>query len=544
MYKLMLVDDEEEVRKGIMEEIAWEDFGFTVIGEAENGKDAVELAETVIPDIVITDIKMPFMDGLELSKRLKDLHPAIKILILTGFDEFEFAQQAIKLHVDEYVLKPVLVDDLAGVLSKIKKKLDEEYAQREDINALKDRFRRSLPILRGKFLTSLVTNKMNHNEIEEKARNYDLDLAGHCFIVSVISIDNNTLQSEEVKGSGLKYSADTELKLFAVFNIAEEIAARYGLGIIFTNTDNIVIISKGSEAQKGILANQTLQVLEEILFNIEKYLKFTVTAGKGTICRDITDIKNSYGDALLALDYRLILGNSRVICIEDVENHTSEKIGFDEIKEQSLIRCVKVGTVSEIKDIIGALFSDFENTKISIKNYQVYLLELLTTILKATKGTDVDLDSVFQTNSMLNEILTFNNIFEAKEWFKGLCIRIMENISYDRQNSCNSIVEKAKEFINNHYHESDLTLNKVADFLHISSGYFSSIFKKETKMTFINYLLQVRMEAAKELLRTTYLMAFEIAEKVGFSEPYYFSYCFKKHLGITPKQYRNSSRIE
>jgi len=551
MYKLMIVDDEEEVRKRIMEEIAWEDYGFIVVGEAENGKDAIELAEIVIPDVVVTDIKMPYMDGLQLSKHLKDIFPTVKILILTGFDEFEFAQQALKLHVDEYILKPVLSNELIEVLIKIKKQIDEETAQREDISALQDLFRRSLPILKEKFLASLLTKKMAHDELEEKSHNYEIDLQGHSFIVSVISIDNNISILEDVQNPEkielsrtLKYSPDTELKLFAVFNIAEEIVIKYGMGIVFMNNNNIVVISKCPEVDEGNIVNKTLHMLEEIRMNIEKYLKFTVTIGKGTICYDITNISYSYNDAVLALDYKAILGNNRVICIEDFESNT-EKIGFDELKEQALIRCIKVGTVSEIRDIIRDLFSDFEDSRISIKYYQIYLLELIITILKSTKGADIELDDVFGTNStMLNEILKFNNIFEAKEWFTGLCIRIMDYISYDRQNSCHTIVERSKEFITNNYHQSGMTLNKMSDYLHISSGYFSSIFKKETKITFLNYLTQIRMEAAKELLRTTDFMAFEIADKVGFSEPYYFSYCFKKHLGITPKQYRNSSRVE
>lgn len=490
MYKLMLVDDEEEVRKGIMDEVDWERYGFTVVGEAENGKDALEIAEAVIPDVVITDIKMPFMDGLQLSSELKKLYPTVKILILTGFDEFQFAQQAIKLHVDEYVLKPVLSKDLTNILMKMKTQIDDEVAKREDISALKASFIKSLPILKEKFLAALITKKMTVKEIGDKARNYELNLNGDTFIVSVISIDNNIPESEimiseeKEKNIGFKYSADTELKLFAVFNITEEIALKRELGIIFMYNDSIVVISEGWGVDKSVLNNKTLNVLEEIRINIEKYLKITVTIGKGAICDDVTDINDSYNDAVLALDYRLILGNDRIICIEDVESHTSEKVGFDELKEKALIRCIKVGTVSEVKDIIEALFNDFSNRKISIKYYQIYLLELLITILKATKGMEIDLDKIFATNSMLYDILKFNNIFETKEWFTGLCIRIMDNISYDRQNSCNNIVEKAKEFINSHYHESDLTLNKVSDYLHISSGYFSSIFKKETKMTF------------------------------------------------------------
>ena len=176
MYKLILVDDEEEVRKGIIQKINWKQYGFELVGEAENGRDALDIAEKVTPDVVITDIKMPFMEGLELSLQLRKRFPTIKIIILTGFDKFEYAQKAVNLNVVEYVLKPVSSKELIKVLLRVKAQIDEEMLKKEDMETLQEYYVKSLPILKEKFLTYLITSKLSRSEIQEKCKNYNINL--------------------------------------------------------------------------------------------------------------------------------------------------------------------------------------------------------------------------------------------------------------------------------------------------------------------------------------------------------------------------------
>lgn len=283
-------------------------------------------------------------------------------------------------------------------------------------------------------------------------------------------------------------------------------------------------------------------MLEEIRLSVNKYLKFTVTAGVGTVSPDVTSISYSYKDAVQALDYKLVHGNNRVICIDDVEKRFVEKVRFDELKEQALIRSIKVGTVDEVQKIVDELFAGISEGYASFKDYQLYMLEILTSIMKAAKDANVDLDELLGANSLLYaEIFNFNNVHEAKQWVSGICLKIMNHIASDRQHTYKTLVEQAIEYVKEHYPNSDISVNKVCGHLHISAGYFSNIFKKERKMTFVNYLLHIRMEAAKELLRTTDLKAFEIAEKVGYAEPNYFSFSFRKYVGMSPKEYRNTA---
>ena len=184
-YKIMLVDDEEEVRTSIIRKIDWQDAGFEVIGDAENGKEALEKIEQNEPDVVLTDIRMPYMDGLEMAENIRQRYPSIKIVIFSGFDEFEYAKKAIKLNVIEYILKPVNVEELTAILKKIKKNLDEEIEQKRNVTLLRESYIKSLPAIREHFLNDLIHGGMEEAQIEEKLNEYAIDVAGAVKWVSV-----------------------------------------------------------------------------------------------------------------------------------------------------------------------------------------------------------------------------------------------------------------------------------------------------------------------------------------------------------------------
>lgn len=537
MYKLILVDDEEEVREGIIQKIKWQQYGFELVGQAENGREALELTEKFNPDVVITDIKMPFMDGLQLSEVLKKRFPIIKIIILTGFDEFEYAQRAINLNVVEYVLKPISSKELIELLLRAKTQIDEEMLKKKDIEALKEYYAKSLPVLKEKFLVYLITSKITNEEIKEKCRSYNINLNGNRFVVAVININFDV--TNRVKR--MNNSIEIDLKKFAVFNMVEEIVYRNGEGIVFMHNNLIVLIDSFLEEDTSVIFNKIQSTLEEIRQSIEKYLKFTITIGLGTIIREVSDVSDSYQNALSALDYRFIMGNNRIIWIEDIESNNKEKIVFDEIMEHDLRSSIKIGTKMEIIGTIDRLFYKLVDAKAPFKNFQIYLLEILTTIIKTAESLNVDLTYIFGENyNLFVELYEFNDLNQVKNWFEFISIKIMNYIIKDRKDNCELLVEKTKAYINKYYSDSSITINSLCNYLYISPTHFSFIFKRETKMTFINYLTQIRMDASKDLIKTTKMKSFEIAYKVGYSEPNYFSYCFKKHFGISPSEYRNN----
>ncbi|MDS0524241.1 response regulator [Clostridium sp. SHJSY1] len=537
MYKLLLVDDEDEVREGIVKKIEWEKYGFELIGEARNGREALEIAEKDMPDIVITDIKMPFMDGITLSQELRKSIPTVRIVILTGFDEFEYAQKAVNLKVTEYVLKPISSEDLINILLKLKTQLDDEIAKKEDIDLLKTHYIKSLPILKEKFFSSLISSRLKKDEIYDKCKNYGINLEGALFAAVVISIDDDIL----TKDHRYKFGEEEEFKIYAVLNIVTEIGDIYDIHNIFIHNDRIVLIISDSEEKSEILSTEILSILEEIRQSVEKYLKLEVTIGLGTMEKDISMISDSWENAIAALDYRLILGSNRIIWIEDIEPNSKDKIIFDKSMEHELESSIKVGTEIEVTETIDRMFNKLIDTRASYKDYQIYLLEMLTAILKAAQSSNVDLTIIFGTDyNLFVELYKINDLKYVKKWFKEISVKIMNHIMDERKDNCEYLVAKAKEYIHKNYNDSEININGICSYLHISQTYFSLLFKKETRMTFTNYLTLVRMNEAKKLLRTTTMKTFQVAQEIGYSESNYFSYCFKRHFGISPSEYRNS----
>lgn len=549
MYTVLVAEDESDVREAIVTGTDWASLGFQVADSAENGQEAWELFAKGAPDLLLTDIRMPFMDGLQLAELVKRHYPGTRVIILSGYDEFEYAQRALKLSVDEYVLKPFSSEELALVLAKVRGVLDTEAEEKRDVAQLREHYRRSLPVLRENFLAALMMRPLKRRELEEKSALYDLRLAGESFQVAVVSLDaGGTGETGQAAAGGPRKEAarptiseDQELLLFASLNIAEEIAAARNLGRVFLHQGQVVLLTVSGDTDPQAVTAATMAAAEDIRQSVERYLKLTVTIGIGVVIHEPAGLSYSYKDAVLALDYRVILGGNRVISITDVEQRHVEKMRFDELKEQSLVRCLKTGTADELKDIVEGLFQGLAEAPVSVKEYQLYLMEIVTAVLRAAKDADADLDDLFGDNmATLAELYRFRTLAEAKAWLVGICTRMMGSIAVVRQSALRNLVEEAVAYTRANYGDSELSINKVCGQLHISAGYFSSIFKKETKMTFVAYLLHIRMEAAKELLRTTDLRAFEIAERVGYAEPNYFSFSFKKHVGMSPKEYRSS----
>ncbi|MDB4865889.1 MAG: DNA-binding response regulator [Cohnella sp.] len=559
MYKLILVDDEADVREGVLREIDWEAQGFRVVDVAENGREALEMAERWSPDVVVTDIRMPFMDGLQLSEEIRRLYPAAKIIILTGFDEFEYARKAIHLHVEEFVLKPFSADELTQALAKIKHRLDEEMAERENLDTLQEHYRRSLPLLRELFLGTLVSRKLSEREIREKTAHYDLRILeeDRHFCVSVLHLDAPSRSDHDQGGrppaaGSPHFADDEELKRFAVRNIAEEIVNRQQAGLVFQHNERVILLTVSqqtdSQSDRNDIRSRTSAILEEVCQNVDKYLKLTLTAGIGTVTSRLPDLMDSWADAMTALDYRLLLGGNRVISIDDVENRRGPApVRLDDGQEQAFARCLKVGTFREMEGIVDEMFAPLldAGSSSTFRDAQILMLQIVTTMLKAAHETDGEFGGPWGTGAAaLKDATQFGSPQEAKIWVIRTCSELMARIAADRQTAYHSLVEQAKAFTRENFADSGITISRVCAHLHISAGYFSSIFKRETKMTYMAYLLQTRMDTAKELLLASDLKTFEIAEKVGYADPNYFSFSFKKQVGQSPKDYRSRARGE
>lgn len=534
MYKLLIVDDEEEVRKGIIQKIDWGRSNFEIAGEAENGREALDLIEENIPDVVITDITMPLMDGLCLTKTIHESYPTVKTVILTGYDDFKFAQQAIKYGVADYILKPVLPEDIEELLEKLKSRIDSEIAQKEDIVRLRQHYSESLPIIRDKFLSLIITGRQDEKEIKQKIEYLNLKIEGDIFVAAAASIDPSSFKNNVFEEN------DIELVKFALFNISQEIVEKHSFGEVFFHDDNLIFLAGFREQDYNEVLSKTFSVLDEIRQSTEKYLKITITAGIGRIGRSLAFLKESYKSAVTALEYKLVIGGDKVIYIDDLEPQTTSNLVFDENKEKALVSSIKFGTSKEVTEAVKILFSDTALKKASFTEFQLYILELAAAISRLSRDFQLDTAEVFGIDSSLyEEILRFQTGDELRNWIEDTCIKLMKHISSKRQNTTEMLLQRAKNYIRENYGDEEMSIQKVADYLHISPSYLSLIFKKDDGVTFLKYLVGIRLEAAKDLLVNSDLKTAEIAEKIGYPDINYFSYFFKKNFGMSPREYRS-----
>jgi two-component system response regulator YesN len=531
MYRVLLVDDEEDVREGLVIEVDWEALDLRIAGLAENGREALEMAERVEPDIVITDISMPFMDGLELARRLRERNPLVKVVILTGYDEFDYARQAVSLSVDEYLLKPFSAGHLTELLTRLRAQMEAEIAEREDVQQLREHYRSSLPLLQADLIATLLHRQKSSSYILSRASQCGLQLIGKRYAVSVLV---------------LHPSEDPELKLFAALNIAAEVWTDHTAGYAFMHQESVVLLyvePLGESETVGEAAKLQQQALENVVRSIRHYLRVPVTIGSSRLVDTLPDVKHAYEDALLALDYRLVPGTDSLIYIADVERQAAGKLRFDELKQQTLTRCLKAGTQAELEEGLQVIFQEI-TVEHGRSDIQLYLIEVLTTVWKAAQASGEEMEDIFGAGFQLyTDLFRLPGLSEAQHKVSEVCLLVQQRISSGRQHVYKDIVEQALTFTKKYYADPDLSIQKVCAHLHISSGYFCSIFKKEVQLTFLQYLMQIRMDEARELLRSTELKSFQIAEKVGFAEPNYFSFCFKKHIGVSPKEYRKQAAV-
>lgn len=535
LYRIMLVDDEEEVRKAMIRKMNWEQLGFTVVGDAENGEDALEKLEHLEPDVVMTDIRMPYMDGLTLVARIREKFPFVKILIFSGYDDFEYAQQAIKLNVTEYILKPVNGQELAEILNRIKVSLDEEIEQRRNISILQESYMGSLPVLRELFLNDLVRRTTDVSSVVPRLREYGIDiLDARKWLVAVIHVEQMECSESKV------LSQHQELIPISVHRLVEDHLKAYCRFAIFNSMDGLTLIAAVDQdnTKTGLI-----NLLNDICKESRRMLEVTITVGLGYSCATLQEISHSYQTAVDALGYRAIVGGGRTIYINDVEPLSHGKLELDAKAEAELIAAVKFGPQERIGDMIRDLAVRMDDAKVHANQYQIYMLSIVNCLTRLMQQYDLDMREVFDSEERYTD--TMERICR-KEGFVDRLVPVAchmnEILNQERDNTTKRVIREAKEYIQEHYANAELSVEVLCRHLHMSPAYFSTVFKKETGQTYINYLTEVRLEKAVELLNETDDKTYMIAQKVGYQEQNYFSYVFKKRFGMSPTRYRGAKR--
>lgn len=533
-YRILLVDDEDEIREGIACRINWEAIGFTLIETSPNGLDALEKAERLRPDVVMTDIRMPYMNGLEFGEKLRTFLPSVRLIFISGYDDFELAQGAIKLHASGYILKPVRCAELTEILTKVKEQMDEELANRRDLERLRKKYEESLPLLREQFLIGIIEGRFPKDRIRAQAASLHIELEADGGAVALLSGNDCGDKIPVLQGQKM---------LLPIFlqRTAREVLAHYCQFMDFIYSDCVVVIAR---LDQNIGIEPLLKGMNEVHRVCRNVLEEKVIAGISTMSTDFYGLKYSYREAQSALAYSSMAGGLQAVYIADVEPDTSVWAEFDESDKMQIINAIKLSGEKEISENIHSLFSRFDTAVLPLGQYQIFLIGLLSFVMKLVQRYDLDDIYIFGMEPNFHDIFEKYSAPEAMERLcTEICVRINGEIRQERVNTIKTIVSSAQQFIRENYSNPKLSVEVLCAFLHISPSYFSSTFKRETGVSFVCYLTDLRLKKAADLLKSTDDKASVIAGKVGFNEQYYFSYLFKKHFGVTPYQYRNPQRL-
>ena len=535
LYSIILVDDEEEVRKSIIKKIEWQAAGFRVVGDAENGEDAMEKIEILEPDVVLTDIRMPYMDGLALAEKVRQRYPSMKVVIFSGYDDFEYAQRAIKLNVTEYILKPVNVEELTSILKRIKGNLDQEIEEKRNLSRLRENYRKSLPIIREQFFNDLVHKNLPEELVEQKLREYGVPVMGaRKWIIVAIDVEKGEVRET------LSLHNEEELIPISVMQIVREKLEGYCRFALFqsvSEAEMVVIVALDEDNSTTGL----IDVLGDICKETKRILEVPVSMGIGKSFRELTGFREAYQSSIDALGYKAIAGRGTTIYINDMEPVGVGKLEFDSVTEADLISAIKFGPDEKIEAAVSRIIEKMESAKVHYRQQQVYMFGVLNSVLQMMQQYDLALEDIM--GGELKGMEIFDRIKKKEEfgqWLFKIAGKMNQFINQERDFTTRQVIQEAKQYIMDHYQNPDLSVEMICRHLHMSPAYFSTMFKKETGQAYIAYLTDIRLNKAVELLNKTDDKTYVVAAKVGYQEQNYFSYVFKKKFGVSPTKFRGA----
>ena len=538
MYRILLVDDEILVRDAIRENIDWAGMDCELVGDCQNGQEAAEFVNKHPVDIVLTDICMPYMDGMELSHFLHDNYPDIVIVIFSGFGEFEYAKKAIQYNVSEYLLKPITAMELTAVIGRMKEKVDQRQKEKrklENLTKASENYRKNAQIIRSKAIEALVGCSQDVNESLAQLKNMGIELVGPNYRVAVFDID---LYSDMYKVD-VEKRQESALMAFVLYNISNEIAERESAGIAYQEGSNrVCILFQGVRTRDS--NNKIRSICREIQQKVKEVIGIEVSMGIGGWVRNLEDLILSHDVAAKAIQYRYLLGGSLLLDME--EKKPNREISLYDTLEQ-LTDSLKTGKKETMELCLSRMEQEIKDALVEKSRACMYLQQIVRAVGSASESLQTEREEPLRGSETLLRNVTEQSTFQqAIGLVKEYAEEVFEKLSSLNSSSGQRQASLALDYIQNNYMDPNLSLNGICSYLSISTSYFSTIFKEVTGETFMEVLIRTRMDKARELLENTTLKNYEIAEKVGFSDPHYFGISFKKITGKTPTEYAREYR--
>lgn len=544
MLKIFLAEDEVVVRETIKRMIPWEELGFELVGEAADGEMALPLLIRQQPDLLITDIKMPFMDGLTLARLAKKEIPGLKVVILSGYDDFNYAKQAIGIGVEDYLLKPITKNALIERLSEIRSRYEHEKTQKEYY----EKFQREMQAYEKNssrdFFEALVDGSMDMMEVYKRAEKLGLDIVAEAYNVLIFTMNCD----EDFSGQRDEYFSWEAESL----ELLENFFAGHSSAMLFrSNIFSYGVLLKGQRETIEENTRACVDEIRKILSRQDGRREWFLAVGQSV--ERLSQIQKSYHTASRAFSQRYLY-DENILYYDEMEtmehpggqaetedNAYLQKVDVNALNPAILQKFLSNGLQEETENFVKDYFYAIGQEPMESLVFRNYvILNVRFSVISFIKGLGCDTNEMESADT--EEVLAESgkNMESAIAYAKKMISQAIEIRDQNSGNKNRSILKTAVDFIDSHYMEEDISLNTVANVANVSSNHFSALFSQNMGQTFIEYLTTLRMNKAKELLRCTGMRSSEIAGEIGYKDAHYFSYLFKKTQGMTPSDYRKA----
>lgn len=532
MLKVFLVEDEFIVREGIKNKIDWQGNGYEFVGEAGDGELAFPMIQKTQPDIVITDIKMPFMDGLELSKLIRKEFPWMEIVILSGYAEFDYAKEAISLGVAHYLTKPISGDELIKELNALSERIEDKKRER----MLHEKYIRDMEENyfeeRKKLFQYMVTGGKSVPELLDQAGKLDMDISALCYNIVLYKISSTKHSEEEYSGSVVEVED----------RIKNSLNPKHAL-LFDRSMEGKAIVYKADSLEE-LLAIQTesIDTIKEILSN---YSTINYFGGVGRAVNRLGELSHSFEAASHAFAHRYLLDENTFMFFDSSdkkvqsgnENFNLSNINPQEVDRKKVAEFLRRGEREEIVYFIEEYFNNLGEQAANSNMFRQYIaMDTYFAVVAFVVELGQDRSEIKQFDLVGGDL---DDVPSTVNYLTGIMDKALEFRDGNVKKKYNDVIDRVIEYIGEHFNDEELSLNSLAANFNFSPNHLSMLFSQQTGVSFIKYLTDFRMQKAEDLLKCTNKRSVDISLEVGYKDPHYFSYCFKKYHGITPTQYRN-----
>lgn len=529
MVKVLIVDDEKLVRQMIMLCINWTEIGMEIVGDASNATQAMELVKEKKPDLVLTDIRMPVVGGLEFARNVREQFPKIKVVFLSGHDEFEYASEGIKMGAFDYLLKPINQEELRNAMVKVRDAILSEQADDYEILRLKEKLRENKNLIIAQLLIRFLQDS-DYEETKENLEYLGFHMQEDMFQIAIVDFKPGKAGGETL---------NEEKKLL------QEIWCRELTQQFFENHENIYVLENH---QGGIIIFNNSEdtdfgkCCEGLKDYLLEHIQGTLCIGVGRKYKSSEDIRLSYGEAAETLKYQFIEGPDQVLSFRDISSQFGTTLNFEEKDVHELGILLRTGQSQQLLLHLEKIYEKMKKLNYSRERTVLFalcfIMEIMTTLVEMKIGQEHLPKS---QKEIVEGVFSLESLDDTRMYLREVIIMASKAIMQELGDKERNLAANVKDYLEEHYCEEEISLAAVAEKLYANPSYLSRTFREKTGKTFSGYLFELRLDKAILLLRQTDLKAYEIAEKVGFKDAHYFSTCFKKYTGVSINEFRQQN---